>query len=106
MRKLKTQGQYLTEYAVVLTVSIAAIVGVQIYVQRSLQARFKQGVDYSLSQGTQTNLSIRQYEPYYAGSEMTETRNSDITGGFPEAAINQTTQRQGWQKIGPAEDAD
>lgn len=107
MRKLRVLGQNVTEYAIILTVLVLAIVGIQTYVKRGLQARYKQGADYVFSDIRQASGkagAVNQYDPYYSGSSITENRSSEVTVGVPESRIDQRVTRSGWQRIGPAED--
>mgnify|MGYP001596837968 CR=1 FL=1 len=94
----KIRGQSTAEYAVVLSLVIAAVIGMQIYVKRGLQARVKAGTDSftSVQKGTKFGLdtvdmpgytpkfaadgggfsaitaakfgALTQYEPYYQES--------------------------------------
>ena len=117
MRKLKISGQNLTELALYFAIITAAILSMGIYVQRSLQAKYKTGVGYLCSKIEQeavtkgiSNLSDipRQYDPYYRESSITETKEpgSYVILGFPETSLNQTTNRTGWEKVGSIENAD
>lgn len=107
MRRAGSSGQSLTEYAVVLTVVIMAFVGMQLYVKRGLQARHRGGVQHIFSdirQETGKADITSQYDPYYLDSSITENRTSDVTVGVPSGSIDQTVNRTGWQRVGPAED--
>ena len=71
-----TRGQHTAEYAVVVGVVIAAVVGMQTYVKRGLQARLKAGSDMmtditsgKLLEG-KTMSNTNQYEPYYLSSSQ------------------------------------
>jgi hypothetical protein len=79
------KAQSTAEYAVVLSVVIAAIIGMQIYVRRGLSARVKAGTDAFTSAGVGFNFTahanvtgltspifsnLSQYEPYYAESSF------------------------------------
>lgn len=102
-RKFKHSGQYLTELALCLAIMSAAILAMRIYAQRAFQARYKDGPDYLFSRieeaTHQTNLR-RQYDPYYQESFTQETKEANITRGFPDFSLNQTTTRSGWQRVG------
>lgn len=90
MRK-RQRGQSTAEYAVVLGVVLAALVAMQIYVKRGVNARVKIGVDEFTNAGT-TNLpwlpgadltgdvtlsrTRGQYEPYYAESSFNVLRKA------------------------------
>lgn len=80
----KIKGQSTAEYAVVLSLVIAAVIGMQIYVKRGLQARVKAGTDSFIHAGenfvfepptgeplltSTTYTALRQYEPYYQESK-------------------------------------
>lgn len=75
------KAQSTAEYAVILSLVIAAVIGMQVYVKRGLQARLKKGTDaftssgadfqFDLPSGAPTTLTagrfskLTQYEPYY-----------------------------------------
>ena len=60
------KAQSLAEYAILVFLVIAAVVGMQVYLKRGLQARFKTFVD-----GAGNYVGLRQYEPYYIDSNIT-----------------------------------
>ena len=73
------KGQSVAEYAILLSLVIAAAVAMQVYVKRGLQARMKKGTDaftgitQSITTGAEgeTGASFSaqsQYEPYYQQS--------------------------------------
>ena len=71
------QGQSTAEYAVLIAIVIAAAVGMQTYVKRGLQAKYKDASDTLTSAipvaGSTTDFALsqlRQYEPYYARSNF------------------------------------
>ena len=90
------KGQSMAEYAIVLTVVIGAIVAMQLYVKRGLQAKVKDVTDVVGAgiSGSTTN----QYEPYYASSDfkVNQSQKSNEqyqTGGkvFPNTEKEETT---------------
>lgn len=94
----------MAEYAIVLTVIVMALAGMQIYVKRSLQARYKGAVENLVSGiSAGTGKAVTQYDPYYLESNITENKTSDVIVGFPESSVDQTVNRSGWQRVGPAE---
>ena len=115
MLRLNTRGQSLSEVAIYLAVVVGAILAMQLYIQRSLQAKSKAGADYLFTQ-IESNAAdkgisgfsgiSRQYDPYYRESNITETNTGVSTVGFPEVSINQTVSRSGQEKTGPASEAD
>lgn len=85
MRKT-SRGQSSAEYAVILSLVVAAVIGMQVYVKRGLQARVKAGTDALTSVGADFSIAapdgatdlnavtfsaLRQYEPYYQESQYT-----------------------------------
>ena len=115
MPKPKISGQSLSEFALILAVVAGVISGMQIYVQRGLQARYKNGMNYVISrieEGARveniTGLSniSRQYEPYYREFFNSVSANSKDTIGFPRAIVNETTSRSGWERVNSADKAD
>ena len=109
-------GQTTAEYAVVLGVVIAAIVGMQIYVKRGMNARLKDASDSSMS-AMWANLgktgtpapNDQQYEPYYTSSDYNATQSAAhkekvSTGGVvTRSDISETTTRTGSQSVSAAD---
>ena len=108
-RVCKMRGQHTAEYAVVVGVVIAAVVGMQTYVKRGLQARLKAGSDMmtDITSGKtlegKTMSSVNQYEPYDAsasqktsgrGSKRQETFNK-VGTVYKEASITKQTTDSG-----------
>lgn len=127
-RLKKARGQNLTEAALCISVITAAILGMRVYVQRSLQARYKAGPDYVFRNieaearekgvGHLNNIRQQQYDPYYYQSDITENKNAvqtkykrdgeleegeDLDG---ELALDSTVTRTGWTAIGSAREVD
>lgn len=100
MDKGRTSGQQVLEYALCLAAVTAVLIGMQLYVKRGLQARYKAGAGQIFSG---MPASTTQYDPYYIESSVTETRNYIVDMGFPHTTKDVTTNRSGWQKVGPAE---
>ena len=77
------KGQSTAEYAIVLGLVIAAVIGMQTYVRRGLQGRIRDAVDHVSAEadvgGTMLTFSGEQYTPYYQRSEFTTTRGSAST---------------------------
>jgi len=74
----RTKGQTVAEYAILLSLVVAAAVAMQVYVKRGLQARVKKGTDAftgitgTIDSGTGVTRPFDaqdQYEPYYQESE-------------------------------------
>ena len=121
MPRFKTEGQNLTELALCLAMVVALIMTMRVYIQRSLQAKYKAGAGFLTSEikshaaapggiinATDTDFAImkQQYDPYYRESEITETRSANSKVGFPETKPDQTITRTGWERANSALDAD
>jgi len=71
------KAQSITEYAILLSIVIGGIAGMQVYLKRAMNARLKSGADaYTASSASfdvegqsVTFESLSQYEPYYLVSK-------------------------------------
>ena len=103
MFSLMRKGQSTAEYAIVIGLVIAAAVGMQIYVKRSLQAKVKDAVDYN--DPSAAMLKTGQYEPYYLESNLTSTRkeassqSTTAGGGVTKVLTSDEANRTGTQSI-------
>ena len=99
MRRGKRKGQTTAEYAVLLGLVIAAILAMQVYVKRGIQARIRTETD-GITGG------YDQYEPYYLSSDFTSTRDTSETettatgGGVTRVLGSDTASRTGVQRYG------
>lgn len=93
------KAQSLGEMAILVSLVTAAVFGMQAYVKRGLQARYKTVVD-----AVGDVYGLHQYEPYYASSDMSaedfrldrrRQNNGDIA-----TVYNDISRRQGRQKTG------
>ena len=89
MRRGKRKGQTTAEYAVLLGLVIAAILAMQVYVKRGIQARIATETD-----GITGGFS--QYEPYYLDSSFVSNRDTSetettVTGGGVTRDLTQDT---------------
>lgn len=106
MRKLIPLGQNLMEAAICLSIIVVAFLAMRVYMQRSLQARYKGGVDFVFSkirEGTGVTDIKTQYEPYDKPSSHTEeSHQGTIIKGSPDRSIDWTsTSRTGGITLGP-----
>lgn len=119
MRLIKSHGQSVTEYAIVFSVVAAAILGMQIFVRRGLQAKEKAVVDHftsvtgsAIGAGGGTIATISQYEPYYASSAYGVTQGSTTNdtvaagGVVTRTVTNDSTTRTGSATTGTDLNAD
>lgn len=72
------KGQNTAEYALLISLVVAAIIAMQTYAQRTLQARVRDASQYLATQ-TSGIGTTNQYEPYYLQSQYDVTRNSNTT---------------------------
>ena len=102
------RGQSTAEYAIVISIVIAAAIGIQLYVKRGMQAKYKQVSDFysSVTDANNTISTLAQYEPYYGESNMhvnqqTSSFDQMFAGGqMKRTNINETTTRNGVTKQG------
>lgn len=109
MNLMRRRGQSVTEYVVVISVVAAAVIGMQIFVKRGLQAKQKDVTDhYTNAGGDIASLGVdlakvAQYEPYYSteGTYRTEIENKAFNermlaqGQIRRIGIDETTTRTG-----------
>lgn len=83
MSQLKdNRAQQASEYAVLIALVLAAVIGMEVYVRRGLQARYYGAVMsatkelYRIKQG-QGVYAPAQYEPYYLKSQYEVTESSN-----------------------------
>ena len=106
-------GQSTAEYAIVISVVVAAVIGMQLYVKRGLNAKIKTAADAlgsvngAIGNSGGPNLGVmNQYEPYYTESNYTTEQNSStnetmaLGGRFGKNNINENTTRRGNQNQG------
>ena len=101
------KGQSTVEYAIVVGVVVAALVAMQTYVKRGLQARYHDGIQFL---ATETNINstdndvtfgnTTQYEPYYlsssyiTASDKNENENSGARGQITRTLTNDNRTRE------------
>lgn len=73
-RFLKSKkAQQTAEYALLISLVIAAVVAMQTYAQRTLQARIRGAANYMVQQNPDIGTTM-QYEPYYLDQAYDVTR--------------------------------
>lgn len=106
-------GQVLVEYGIILALVASAIIGVQLYVQRGLQARYRDAADEAIREIRQAKGELHlplQYEPYYQTSDIVTQSGSQITSSYSPGGISTTvidhdnTLRTGIRKVLPYSD--
>ena len=123
MRYRNRRGQSVSEYAVVFSVVAAAIIGMQLFLKRGLQAKEKSATDYLTNIGGASHKPLpteagiigktAQYEPYYTadGAYTTVTDNTQkevqtAKGFIARTAIKDSTTRTGEATQGGSGDLD
>lgn len=100
MRKIKSAGQSISELALCITVVVMALVGMRLYLQRNLQANYREGVrqfftklDEEKTRRTPAHRKYQnQYETYYyTDSDMIENSGNFIPGRGKENIIMRST---------------
>lgn len=82
------KAQNVAEYAILIALVVGAIIAIQTFAKRALQARVRDAsqfmVDNTNFGGNWSNTTYRsgQYEPYYAESQSTATKyEQEVKGG-------------------------
>ena len=70
------KGQHTAEYALLIALVVAAVIAMQTYAQRAVQARIHDASQYMENQTSSIGTST-QYEPYYMNSSYTVATNSE-----------------------------
>ena len=103
LKKLRkrVRGQSTAEYAILISLVVAAVIAMQTYAKRALQARIRGAATYMTNQmGNRT-----QYEPYYLQSnfevsrdQLSTTRQDTNLVGM-EASTNVARMENGVQRF-------
>lgn len=83
------KAQQTAEYALLISLVVAAVIAMQTYAQRTIQARIRDASQYLTAQTSGLGLT-NQYEPYYLQSDYdidrsdvkTERLDDSQVGGF------------------------
>ena len=77
LKKLRNRikGQSTAEYAILIALVVAAVIAMQTYAKRALQAKVRDASLYMVAQTNEMGNSV-QYEPYYLESAFNTTRDS------------------------------
>lgn len=85
------KAQQSAEYALLISLVIAAVVAMQTYAQRTLQSRIRGGSNYLVHFTDTTGEGIggtAQYEPYYLDSQYDVTRADTTTELHDDTTIS------------------
>jgi len=100
------KAQQTAEYALLISLVVAAVIAMQTYAQRTIQARIRDASAY-LTTKTSAMGKTNQYEPYYLDSSYNVVRDDDkqeiqgqtATGGlFRIQDTSNRTRRAGGQQ--------
>ena len=105
LRKLRNRikGQSTAEYAILIALVVAAVIAMQTYAKRALQAKVRDAVVYMDAQANMGNTL--QYEPYYLVSNFDVTREQSggqvltNTRSSIDQMQNITRQTGGYQQL-------
>jgi hypothetical protein len=91
------RAQQTAEYAILIALVVGAVIAMQTYAQRTIQARIRGASRYLSQQGGGNVLgNDLQYEPYYLDQAYTVSRNEDTTDIQNPDTINKgQTNRRG-----------
>ncbi|MFH1655289.1 MAG: hypothetical protein ABH954_01605 [Candidatus Omnitrophota bacterium] len=105
------KAQNTAEYAILIGLVVGAVIAMQTYIKRNLQASIKHVVDKAKSADSQdifgtSRARSEQYEPYYLESafQTSTTGHSDVVEYLGDGAVShqlptdKTVTRTGYQK--------
>jgi uncharacterized protein (UPF0333 family) len=72
------KAQQTAEYALLISLVVAAVIAMQTYAQRTIQARIRDASAYLTTQ-TSALGETNQYEPYYLSTDYNVIRNDNTT---------------------------
>lgn len=81
------KAQQTAEYALLISLVVAAVIAMQTYAQRTIQARIRDASGYLTTQ-TSALGKTNQYEPYYLDSKYTVVRLDDTQNLQSQRANN------------------
>lgn len=89
------KGQNIAEYAILISLVIAAAIAMQTYVKRGLQGRVHNAVDHVGSGGEVAGATFQfpggdqgtQYEPYYIDSNSKQTSDKTVQEGIGKSGV-------------------
>ena len=103
MQLMRRTGQSTAEYAIVFAVVVAAVVGMQVYYKRGMQAKLKGVVDRLNFDTSPAGEALLQYEPYYAKSDYTVGQGTTTNAVVKEGGtIDRTISRDETTRTGSA----
>lgn len=85
IRKLRKKAQTTAEYAILIGLVVAAVLAMQVYVKRGINAKVRDAVDIFTNLNGTANVGLgttRQYEPYYENSNTNQVANQVSSEGF------------------------
>lgn len=89
LRKIRnvTKGQSTPEYAILIALVVAAIIAMQTYAKRALQAKIRDASDFMIKESNSALGGNEQYEPYYLQSNFDVSRNQTTETHLTNAQI-------------------
>jgi len=89
------KGQNTAEYALLISLVVAAIIAMQTYAQRTLQARIRDASHYLVNGTSLLGNTTSQYEPYYLQTDYGIRRNAteSVRLGVNQVAMDEFSNR-------------
>lgn len=97
----KSKAQSVSEYSICVLIIILAIIAMQVYVKRGLQARYADITDFATARAQ----ARAQYEPYYQKEDLGSTQDvieNRVDGPYGES--NRVIIRDSQTRAGTIED--
>lgn len=101
MRRDHNKGQSIIEYSVVAICVVAALLGMQYYIKRTIQGRFRESADAIGEQYAprHTNSTITTTHTGNSEIETTEVSRDGVFGLETTIKTDETTQRSGNENL-------
>ena len=99
------KAQNTAEYALLIALVVAAIIAMQTYAQRALQARIRDAGQYLTDQSSGLGTTS-QYEPYYLNSAYNVERQSDETQLLGTNQVEMVTSTNTFRIVGGRQRSD
>lgn len=85
------KAQQTAEYALLISLVVAAVIAMQTYAQRAISGRIRDAASVYMVNGTSELGNTQQYTPYYASSEYELERDSEEIIQQDTTTISKTT---------------
>lgn len=97
------RAQQTAEYAILIALVVGAVIAMQTYAQRTIQARIRGASQYLAARGAGEGNALGtdlQYEPYYLDSQYDVTREEETTETLDNSVFGKDMQSNRTRALG------